>query len=183
MDEKDLIDRLRQGDEEALRALLRRHTPLLRYVLKPLLPDERDREECLADISIKLWQNASFYDEKRGSFRTWLTVLARNSALNRLRAQHPEDVTLHEGLPHGDGTAEDALLRRERQQQLAAALSRLPSDERALFYRKYWYRQPTRPQHRKILCRQLRRRAGSVAPRRGGSALPYPTEAASGAGR
>ena len=110
MDEKDLIDRLRQGDEEALRALLRRHTPLLRYVLKPLLPDERDREECLADISMKLWQNASLYDEKRGSFRTWLTVLARNSALNRLRAQHPEDVT---------------------------------SDERALFYRKYWYRQPT----------------------------------------
>lgn len=55
MDEKDLIDRLRQGDEEALRALLRRHTPLLRYVLKPLLPDERDREECLADISMKLW--------------------------------------------------------------------------------------------------------------------------------
>ena len=99
MDEKDLIDRLRQGDEEALRALLRRHMPLLRYVLKPLLPDERDREECLADISMKLWQNASFYDEKRGSFRTWLTVLARNSALNRLRAQHPEDVTLHEGLP------------------------------------------------------------------------------------
>ena len=82
-------------------------------------------------------------DEKRGSFRTWLTVLARNSALNRLRAQHPEDVTLHEGLPHGDGSAEDALLRRERQQQLAATLSRLPSDERALFYRKYWYRQPT----------------------------------------
>ena len=78
-----------------------------------------------------------------GSFRTWLTVLARNSALNRLRAQHPEDVTLHEGLPHGDGSAEDALLRRERQQQLTAALSRLPSDERALFYRKYWYRQPT----------------------------------------
>lgn len=143
MDEKDLIDRLRQGDEEALRALLRRHTPLLRYVLKPLLPDERDREECLADISMKLWQNTSFYDEKRGSFRTWLTVLARNSALNRLRAQHPEDVTLHEGLPHGDGSAEDALLRRERQQQLTAALSRLPSDERALFYRKYWYRQPT----------------------------------------
>ena len=138
MDEKDLIDRLRQGDEEALRALLRRHTPLLRYVLKPLLPDERDREECLADISMKLWQNASLYDEKRGSFRTWLTVLARNSALNRLRAQHPEDVTLHE-----DGSAEDALLRRERQQQLTAALLRLPSDERALFYRKYWYRQPT----------------------------------------
>ena len=32
---------------------------------------------------------------------------------------------------------------RGAQQQLAAALSRLPSHERALFYRKYWYRQPT----------------------------------------
>ena len=142
MDEKDLIDRLRQGDEEALRALLRRHTPLLRYVLKPLLPDERDREECLADISMKLWQNASLYDEKRGSFRTWLTVLARNSALNRARHARM-DAPLEETVPHTGGSAEEELLRRERQQQLTAALSRLPSDERALFYRKYWYRQPT----------------------------------------
>ena len=143
MDEKDLIDRLRQGDEEALRALLRRHTPLLRYVLKPLLPDERDREECLADISMKLWQNASLYDEKRGSFRTWLTVLARNSALNRLRAQHPEDVTLHEGLPHGDGSAEDALLRQERSRLLVRAVKSLTDGEQTLFYRKYYYCQST----------------------------------------
>ncbi len=143
MDDKSLIDRIRQGDEEALQTLLRRHIPLLRYVITPLLSDGRDREECLADISLKLWQNASQYDENKGHFRTWLTVLARNCALNRARGKRPEDAELEESLPHSSGSAEDELLRRERRQRLQGALTKLPYDERLLFYRKYWYCQPT----------------------------------------
>ena len=143
MDEKDLIDRLRQGDEEALRALLRRHTPLLRYVLKPLLPDERDREECLADISLRIWRGAAGFDGDKGSLNGWLTALARNTALNRARARRGDDVPLEDTVPHSGGSAEDALLRREQRARLRAVIAALPVQERDLFYRKYYYCQST----------------------------------------
>ena len=46
-------------------------------------------------------------------------------------------------MPHGDGSAEDEVLRRERQAKLRAAIAGLPVYERELFYRKYYYCQST----------------------------------------
>ena len=83
MDDKQLMVQIAAGDQAALQTLLRRHGPLLQYILKPILTDPREREECLADISLRLWQRAGDYAPERGQFVPWLTVLARNMALNR----------------------------------------------------------------------------------------------------
>lgn len=85
MDERILMEKIAGGDEAALHALLRQYGPLIRYVLRPILTDERDREECYADISLKIWQTAGSFDGEKGTLKAWLTVLSRNAALNRAR--------------------------------------------------------------------------------------------------
>lgn len=142
MDDATQMKQIASGDETALQALLRRHGPLLRYVIAPILPDPRDREECLADVSVKLWQTAGTFDGAKGSLRSWLTVLARNCALNRARALRQE-TPLGEDVPHGAGSAEDELLRQERSRLLARAVQCLTAGEKELFYRKYYYGQST----------------------------------------
>ena len=142
MDDVSLMDRIASGDEAALQTLLRRHGALLRYVIAPILPDARDREECFADVSVKLWQAAGSFDGTKGSLRGWLTVLARNCALNRARGLRTE-TALTDDMPHGAGSAEDALLRQERSRLLARAVQCLTAGEKELFYRKYYYGQST----------------------------------------
>ena len=44
---------------------------------------------------------------------------------------------------HADGSAEEELLRHERRQRLSSAVAALLPEERNLFYRKYYYCQPT----------------------------------------
>ena len=142
MDDATQMKQIASGDEAALQALLRRHGPLLRYVIAPILPDPRDREECFADVSVKLWQAAGSFDGAKGSLRGWLTALARNCALNRARGLRTETV-LTDDMPHGAGSAEDALLRQERTRLLAQAVKSLTDGEQTLFYRKYYYCQST----------------------------------------
>ena len=103
--DRQLPSRTAGGDEAALQSLLRRFTPMLRYILRPLLPDERDREECLADISLRIWQGAGSFDGAKGSLNGWLTALTRNAALNRARARRGDDVPLEDTVPHGGGSA------------------------------------------------------------------------------
>ena len=142
MDERTLMAKIAGGDEAALHALLRQYGPLIRYILRPILTDERDREECYADISLKIWQTAGSFNGDKGALKPWLTVLSRNAALNRAhRAQ--ADAPLEEDVPHTGGSAEEELLRRERQQRLQAAIAGLLPEERSLFYRKYYYCQST----------------------------------------
>ena len=135
MDERTLMAKIAGGDEAALHALLRQYGPLIRYILRPILTDERDREECYADISLKIWQTADSFDGDKGALKAWLTVLSRNAALNRARHARM-DAPLEETVPHTGGSAEEELLRRGRQQRLQAAIA-------SLFYRKYYYCQST----------------------------------------
>ena len=98
MDERILMEKIAGGDEAALHALLRQYGPLIRYVLRPILTDERDREECYADISLKIWQTAGSFDGEKGTLKAWLTVLSRNAALNRARRAQT-DAPLEETFP------------------------------------------------------------------------------------
>ena len=44
LEDASLMKQIAGGDEAALQALLRRYGPLIRYILRPILPDQRDRE-------------------------------------------------------------------------------------------------------------------------------------------
>ena len=145
MEEKELIGLLRAGDPRGAEELLRHYTPLLRYIISPILRDERDREDCLSEISMRVWEKIGGYDESRGSWTGWLTALARNTALNRLRQnrRHETEEPPHENTASPSPTPEELILREERQKALKQALSGLPDRDRLLFYRKYYYMQST----------------------------------------
>ena len=145
MDERTLMAKIAGGDEAALHALLRQYGPLIRYILRPILTDERDREECYADISLKIWQTADSFDGDKGALKAWLTVLSRNAALNHARraAKHEGGEELTEQIPSPALTPEEDMLRQERANELYRALQELAPKEKALFYRKYYYLQPT----------------------------------------
>ena len=130
-------------DERGLELLMERYGALLRYVISPILSDEREREECFSDCCMRVWENISSFDEGAGSWTAWLTTIARNAALNRARSLGREgggepDPQTASGSP----TPEEALLLNERRDALLRAVSRLSAGERELFYRRYYYMQP-----------------------------------------
>ena len=145
MGEKEIIEALRAREQRGAEALLTHYGPLMRYVIAPILPDPRDREECLSEAAGRVWERIGSYDESRGSFRAWLTAVCRNAALNLARKNGRADGTepLSPELPSPGPTPEEAVLRRERTEALGRALGALSADDRLLFYRKYYYRQPT----------------------------------------
>ena len=144
MDDRALLELLRRDTDAGMEALLSRYGPLLRYVVNGVLRDRQEAEDCFSAVTELLWRRLGDYDPERGSLTAWLTALARNTALNHLKAQlrrqqhlaQPEAETAH-----GD-TPEDALLRREQAERLKAAIARLGETDRRIFYRRYYYLQP-----------------------------------------
>ena len=66
---------LQQGDEEALERLLTHYDGMLRYIAGGILEAPQDREDCLAQVRLKLWESRGQYDPERSSPATWLTAL------------------------------------------------------------------------------------------------------------
>lgn len=140
--ETDVIALLREKNEEGVALLQKQYGNLVRYVVRGVLKDQRDTEECVSDVYLQVWAHFHQYDPAKGKLSTWLTAVARNTALNRLRRRGPDCQPLHEA----DGSApspEEEVLRKERAQRLEAVIRRLDAKEKPLFYRKYYYLQST----------------------------------------
>lgn len=145
MDDRELVALLRQRAQGSVDTLLLRHGPLMRYIIAPILEDPREREECLSDVTMLVWENIGRYEGDKGSFAAWLSALTRNAARNRRRGlrRHEGGEELHEGLADPAPGPEEVLLHKERSQRLRQALAGLSGQEQTLFYRKYYYMQST----------------------------------------
>lgn len=135
---------LLEKNEQGMDALLLHYGPLMRYIIAPILQNPQDREDCLSEVSMRVWEKIGQFDGEKGSFRAWLTAITRNTALNHARrASGSSAEELSESTPSPEPSPEETLLKKERQEALKTALSRLSYKDRLLFYRKYYYRQST----------------------------------------
>lgn len=142
MKEEDIIARLRDGDNQAMEALMQQYGPFLRYILTPILRNASEREECFSEVIARIWQKQAQYDPAKGSWKAWMAAIARNTALNWNRGRKQME-PLAEEIPTDTIAPEEILLRKERQKALEQALLQVSNKERQLFYRKYYYLQST----------------------------------------
>ena len=113
MDPSAWMERLQQGDREALEPLLAHYEGMLRYIVSGVLSDPHRQEDCLAEVRLKLWEKREQYDPERSSPATWLTVLCRNAAVDHLRsAQRHSAEALDETRPDPAPGPEEQLLRK-----------------------------------------------------------------------
>lgn len=80
-----LLQAIAAGDRSALSALYERTSAKVYGIILRVLRSESDAEEVLQEVFISVWRNAGRFEEGRASPITWLCVLARNRAIDRMR--------------------------------------------------------------------------------------------------
>jgi RNA polymerase sigma-70 factor, ECF subfamily len=81
-----LLQRIALRDEGALAAFYDRHSRLAYTVIVRIVGSSSEAEELLQETFVRVWSRAETYDAVLGSPITWLTRIARNRAIDRLRA-------------------------------------------------------------------------------------------------
>jgi RNA polymerase sigma-70 factor, ECF subfamily len=84
-----LISRAGLGDRLAFRSLYAATSAKLFGVCLRVLKNRTDAEDVLQETYIKIWHNAAKYQVSGYSPITWLVTIARNQAIDRLRARKP----------------------------------------------------------------------------------------------
>ncbi len=141
MDEK-IIELIKSQKDKGLMLMQQQYSGLMHYIVRGILQNESDIEECISDICVKVWHSIESYSPDKGKFSTWLTVISRNTALNYLKGKDTEHDELKEGTAD-TSSVEDDILRRERAEELKCAIRTLSPGEQHIFYRKYYYLQQT----------------------------------------
>ncbi|PDT15682.1 RNA polymerase subunit sigma [Rhizobium sp. J15] len=86
---KDLIGRVALGDRRAFVALYNQTGPKLFAICLRILKHRTEAEEALQEVYISIWQRAGSFSAASGSPSVWLAAIARNRAIDLLRARKP----------------------------------------------------------------------------------------------
>lgn len=128
------LDRVASGDRAALASIYRETSGKLFAVCRRILPGAHDAEEALQETYLAVWRRAGGFDAGRGSPMTWLVVIARNCAIDRLRsirrtATSPAE--LADGIADDRPSAFDLASAGRDEDRLHACLAELASADRA----------------------------------------------------
>jgi RNA polymerase sigma-70 factor (ECF subfamily) len=125
----DLLARCAAQDRAAFRTLYRDTSAKLMGVLLRILGQRSEAEDALQEVYTRVWLRAGRYDATRGRGMTWLITLARNLAIDRLRARTPE--TGDDGLetaPDSAPRAETRLIAMGEARRMAECFDTLEPD-------------------------------------------------------
>lgn len=137
-----LIVALRNGQKAALGVLYDRHASLVYSLAMQALGNAQEAEDLTQDIFLTLAKGTS-YDARRGTLRTFLAVLTKSRAVDRLRSRRSGQQLIvrwqqrEQSDPLPNSPFEQAF-QQEQSEEVRLALAELSEDEQKILQLAYY---------------------------------------------
>ena len=144
--EQELISRLKEGQQEAYRQLIRRYQSKLTNIAYSITLDNEESMDIVQDVFLKVFKNIRSF-KGNSKLITWMYRITINESLNwqrkwkrRFRWQHDsiedENLSNRDLLKKDEFGPEESYRKKELEKILNQGLNKLPEDARAILILK-----------------------------------------------
>ncbi|MGB3495360.1 MAG: sigma-70 family RNA polymerase sigma factor [Elainellaceae cyanobacterium] len=141
MQDAQLWSAIAEGHTAALGVLYDRHAGLVHGIALKVLGNAQEAEDLTQDIFLKLTSSSS-YNPKRGSLRTYIAILTRSRAIDRVRSRKTAKKSmqrLQRSSPTSDSSVPmDEMFQQEQSQKVRAALAQLADNQQQILKMAYY---------------------------------------------
>lgn len=144
--DEELLAHLVDGEQWPMAVLYDRYVRLVFSMVLKILHDEKQAEDIVQEVFLRVWRSADSFRAGRGDFVNWLLGIAHNRAIDELRRQGSQRrsaviVDDNEALGRvpdpNEGPAELARIVQERR-AVRRALETLPAEQRHVIELAYF---------------------------------------------
>jgi RNA polymerase sigma-70 factor, ECF subfamily len=130
-----LLRQIADRRPEALSELYDRYAPTLLGLARRILGNGADAEEVLQEVFVHVWNRGALYDAGRSSVSTWLVLITRSRAIDRLRSRKvvertQEAALLENSPPYTSPEGAQNVFMQERRERVRQELAKLPPEQR-----------------------------------------------------
>jgi RNA polymerase sigma-70 factor (ECF subfamily) len=139
---EEFISQAAKGSEDAFSALYDESNWLVYSLALKVLNDQEDAEEVTLDVFKYVWANASNYNSDRSNPSTWLVMLTRSRAIDKLRTRKAQSQSydlLEYEMADPDSAADSDTLHSQNRKIILDALSELNEKQRKVVELAYFY--------------------------------------------
>jgi RNA polymerase sigma factor (sigma-70 family) len=144
-DDRELLQRVGDGDEEAFRGLFRRYAPNALALARRVARQTFLAEEIVQEVFLGVWRNPGAYDVGRGSVRSWLMGMVHHRAVDAVRREEAQRRRAEDASGAEVEVVEDPAERvleevsaPQEQRAVRAALEELPQEQRQVIELMYF---------------------------------------------
>ena len=83
--DEDLLERIAQGEQEALAYVFERYARLVRAIAARILKDVAEADDLVQELFLFIQRKCSIFDSSKGSARSWIVQMAYKRAIERRR--------------------------------------------------------------------------------------------------
>lgn len=125
----EILQRVAERDRFAFKDFYDRYSPRVFGLLLHLLRNRTDAEDVLQEAFWQVWRQADRFDSRRSSAESWVLMIARSRAVDRLRKKRE---TVTDTIPEvaSDSKPDIHLARVDDAEKLSAAMSVLSPEQR-----------------------------------------------------
>jgi RNA polymerase sigma-70 factor, ECF subfamily len=141
----NLLPKIINGDRTALSELYDRYSRIIYAIAWKSLHSVEDCEEVVLEVFAQVWRIADRFDSEKGSVEQWIFTLARSRILDRLRKIQRQNkvntvITAEKEIVFPTISVDplEAVEIAEQQQQVIAALSQIPPEQRQVIEMAYY---------------------------------------------
>ncbi len=133
--DRALLRRMVEGENAAFADFYRRFSVPISAEILFIIKDTSDTEDVLQETFVHVWKKIGTYDGSRSSVFSWVRVIARSNAFDRLRARQRYTLATQERfadlVAHLERQSAATTVHREDRARLILALGRIPVCQRA----------------------------------------------------
>lgn len=140
-----LIQQIAERDSAAFQKFYRKYSGLIFAAISNVLNDHHDTEDVMQEVLVQLWNKAHLYEPRKGKPLTWLTTMARNRAIDRIRSKQRrsrlnDDFELENKKLQFEfqESGHEILEEKERDSIVQRAVSKLNDDQRQAIHLAYF---------------------------------------------
>lgn len=139
--ENNYIERLKKGKEDALNYIVDKHFSIVKgTVLKVLIKLNKEEliEECINDVFMSIWQNASKFKGSNEDFKKWVYKISKFKAIDYYRKEIRKKEFVEEKIEYGQSKSrEEEFIILEDRKELLKLINNLQPVDRDIFIMKF----------------------------------------------
>lgn len=132
----ELLRRIAAGDRDAFADFYDRHSTLMFSVAVRVLNDPNEAQDVLQETFVQIWEKAANFDTKLGKASSWVAIMTRNKAIDRIRASQRRNRLNDEAgaelaiASEADATVNEAVHGHDKAKLIHTAIVELPAEQR-----------------------------------------------------
>jgi RNA polymerase sigma factor (sigma-70 family) len=143
--DRDLIQRIGGGDEDAFRRLFRAFAPTALALAQRIVRQPFLAEEIVQEVFLAVWRTPERYRADRGSVKSWLMGMVHHRAVDVVRREESQRRRAEDAKPEAveapadpGVTVVEALSGPQERMAVRAALDHIPAEQRRVLELMYY---------------------------------------------